>query len=104
MIRSLPARRRWVRICGAVVALGVPSAGAGGQAERLTPMDLFRIEYAFDPQISADGEWIAYVRQWADVMTDQYYSNIWLIRSDGSGHRPLTTGKFFERSPRWSPD
>jgi dipeptidyl aminopeptidase/acylaminoacyl peptidase len=104
MIRLCSERRRWVRIYGAVAALGMPSAGAGGQADRLTPMDLFRIEYALDPQISADGEWIAYVRQWADVMTDQYYSNIWLIRSDGTAHRPLTTGKFFERSPRWSPN
>ena len=81
----------------------VPSDTAG-QAAGLTPMDLFRVEYALDPQISVDGQWIAYVRQRPDVMTDRFYSNIWLVRVDGSQHRPLTSGKFFDRSPRWSPD
>ena len=37
-------------------------------------------------------------------MTDMNYSNLWLVRADGSGHRPLTTGKFTDNSPRWSPD
>ena len=33
-------------------------------------------------------------RHWSDAMTDKQYSNIWLVKSDGSGHRPLTSGKF----------
>jgi acylaminoacyl-peptidase len=37
-------------------------------------------------------------------MTDRRYSNIWLLKSDGSMHRPLTSGKYTEDSPRWSPD
>ena len=74
------------------------------QTDRLTEMNVFDLEYASDPRISPDGEWVVYVRQFADVMTDMNYSNLWLVRSDGSGHRPLTTGKFLDNSPRWSPD
>lgn len=72
--------------------------------QKLTPADLFKFEYAADPQISPDGQWVAYVRQWQDVMTDRRYSNIWLVKADGSDNRPLTTGKFSESSPRWAPD
>ena len=74
------------------------------QTDRLTEMSVFDLEYASDPRISPDGEWVVYVRQFADVMTDMNYSNLWLVGSDGSGHRPLTTGKFLDNSPRWSPD
>lgn len=74
------------------------------QTDRLTEMSVFDLEYASDPRISPDGEWVVYVRQFADVMTDMNYSNLWLVRSDGGEHRPLTTGKFLDNSPRWSPD
>ena len=74
------------------------------QTDRLTEMSVFELEYASDPRISPDGEWVVYVRQFADVMTDMNYSNLWLVRSDGGEHRPLTTGKFLDNSPRWSPD
>ena len=70
----------------------------------LSPADIFQLEYAADPAISPDGAWIAYVRRWSDPMTDRRYSNIWVVKRDGSGHRPLTSGKFSEDSPAWSPD
>jgi acylaminoacyl-peptidase len=65
---------------------------------------LFELEWATDPQVSPDGQWVAYARRYPDVMTDRYYSNIWLVRTDGTEHRPLTTGKFVETAPRFSPD
>jgi len=37
-------------------------------------------------------------------MTDKRYSNLWIINSDGTDHRPLTTGNRSDSSPRWSPD
>jgi len=87
----------------AVFVLLLPSP-AVAQTDRLTEMDVFNLEYAADPQISPDGDWVVYVRQFADVMTDMNYSNLWLVRADGSDSRPLTTGNFNDGSPRWSPD
>jgi acylaminoacyl-peptidase len=80
------------------------AGGLEAQTARLGPMDVFNLEYASDPQISPDGQWIAYVREYFDVMTDRRYSNLWLIRSDGTDNRPITTGKYNEGQPRWSPD
>jgi dipeptidyl aminopeptidase/acylaminoacyl peptidase len=74
------------------------------QARPLAPADLFALAYASDPQVSADGQWVAYVRQWSDPATDRRHSNIWVVKADGSDHRPLTGGAFTEHSPRWSPD
>jgi acylaminoacyl-peptidase len=79
-------------------------AAARAQANRLTPQDIFQLEYAADPAISPDGQWVAYVRQYSDVATDRRYSNIWLVKADGTEQRPITTGKFNDGSPQWSPD
>ncbi len=74
------------------------------QSDRLSASDIFDMEFATDPQISPDGEWVVYVRQFADIMTDRRYSNLWILRADGSDHRPLTSGHFGDHTPRWSPD
>ena len=84
--------------------LALITSPLAAQTDRLTEMNVFDLEYASDPRISPDGEWVVYVRQFADVMTDMNYSNLWLVGSDGGEHRPLTTGKFLDNSPRWSPD
>lgn len=86
------------------VVVGVAIAPLAAQETRLTAADVFSLEYASEPQVSPDGQMVVYVRQWSDPMTDRRYSNIWLVRSDGSGHRPITSGKFTDGSPRWSPD
>lgn len=80
-----------------------PSTGTA-QSNRLSANDIFDMEFATDPRISPDGEWVIYFRQFADIMTDRRYSNLWILRADGSDHRPLTTGHFSDHSPRWSPD
>ena len=67
-------------------------------------IDIFQLEYAADPRISPDGQHIVYVRSFMDIMSDRRRSNLWILRSDGSDHRPLTSGNENHRSPRWSPD
>src|SRR5712692_4847121 len=70
-------------------------------SHKLTAMDEFQIQLPTDPQISPDGKKIVYVRRFADAVTDKRYSNLWIINTDGSDHRPLTTGNRSDTSPRW---
>jgi len=70
----------------------------------LEPMDVFDIEYISDPQISPDGEHVAFVRNGKDIMTDGGKAEIWLTDFDGSNMRPLLTGEHRFSNPRWSPD
>ena len=78
-------------------------AGGAQAAQPLEFMDVFELEYASDAQISPDGERVAYVRHFNDVMTDRRYENIWIVDADGANHRPLSAGKHKANSPRWSP-
>ena len=66
--------------------------------------DVFELEIAADPQISPDGSQVAYLRQSMDIMIDRARSNIWVIDSNGRGHRPLLSGTDDFSSPRWSPE
>lgn len=77
---------------------------ARAQGTPLAPSDVFAMVYAGDPQISPDGQWVAYVQKWSDIQTDKRYSNIWLVRADGTQRRALSEGALVESAPRWSPD
>ena len=67
-------------------------------------LDVFELQYARDPQISPDGNYILYVRTEMDIMKDGRSSSIWILNADGSNHQKLTSSTRNESSPRWSPD
>lgn len=73
-------------------------------ARMFKPEDIFKLEYAADPQISPNGKRLVYVRTAMDIMTDGRTSNLWIVNTDGSEHRPLLSGKQQFSSPRWSPN
>jgi acylaminoacyl-peptidase len=66
------------------------------------PIDVFDLEYVSNTQISSNGEKVLYQRNFNDIMTDESFSNIWLINYDGTNNRPITTGNFKDNSPKWS--
>jgi len=84
--------------------ISISSLRAQEAPRKLSVMDEFQIQLPTDPQVSPDGKRIVYVRRFADPMTDKRYANLWIINSDGTDHRPLTTGNRSDTSPRWSPD
>lgn len=66
-------------------------------------LDVFELEYASDPRISPDGEFIVYVRRGMDIMTNKAYGRLWILNRNGTQHRKLTSREVNESSPRWSP-
>ena len=66
------------------------------------PIDVFNLEYVSNTEISPNGNRILYQRNFNDIMTDESFSNIWVINFDGSDNRPITTGNFKDNSPKWS--
>lgn len=68
----------------------------------LMNLDVFDMEWATNPQISPDGKRIVYQRRGFDIMTDGTNSEIWIVNTDGSGHRLLIEGS--SSSPQWSPN
>src|SRR5499433_972366 len=66
--------------------------------------DLARLREVRDPQISPDGQLVAYVVSTLDVKEDKTNSHIWMIGFDGKIERQMTWSQESESSPRWSPD
>jgi hypothetical protein len=64
----------------------------------------FRVGDAGFTAESPGGKRIVYVRQFAGVMEDKRRSKPWIVNFDGSGHRPLTTGKYSDSAPQWPAD
>jgi len=85
------------------LACAAPTLAAEDQAKELSPRDLFALQYAADPEISADGREVAYVRVGYDVMTDKAKRSIWLIDTANGEQSPLGGGPASQSNPRWSP-
>ena len=97
------ALRRSVSILFAFLCLSFMAAGqTGGRPLKLD--DLFKIKNVGDPQVSPDGQWVAYVVSSIDVKADKSDSNIWMVSWDGNTQRQITFSSDSETSPRWSPD
>ena len=67
--------------------------------------DIFKIKNISDPQLSPDGEWVAYVVSSIDEKADRSSSDIWMVSYDGTITRQITfSAADSESQPRWSPD
>src|SRR5258706_5859684 len=66
--------------------------------------DLARFRDVRDPQVSPDGQWVAYVVSTVDIKEDKTNTHIWMVSFDGKSDRQITWSQDSETSPRWSPD
>ena len=65
--------------------------------------DLNRIHYVQEPQISPNGQFVAFVKVTPDPLERGYMRNVWLYQLDGGGAFQLTRGDK-DSQPSWSPD
>ena len=70
----------------------------------MTPHDMTRIRFLSDPQLSPDGQRVAFVVTMLSAERDEYLSNIWVVDTAGGAPRRFTTGPGRDTAPRWSPD
>ena len=70
----------------------------------LVPDDFYRVQDVTDPQVSPDGQWVAYVVTTNDRQADEARSAIWMVSWDGSQRLALTSAADGTSKPRWSPD
>ena len=66
--------------------------------------DLTRFRDVRDPQVSPDGQSVAYVVATIDAKEDKSNSHIWIVSMDGKSDRQVTFSQDSENSARWSPD
>src|SRR5437762_11943146 len=88
-----------------LLALIAATVLSGQTARRPLKLDdLARFRDVRDPQLSPDGQWVAYVVSTVEVKDDKSVTHIWMVGYDGKNDRQLTFSQDNESSPRWSPD
>jgi dipeptidyl aminopeptidase/acylaminoacyl peptidase len=70
----------------------------------ITVDDLFQLHEVRDPQISDDGQWVAYTVSTASLKEDKTETRIWMSPAGGGDPIVMTAEKVSSSHPRWSPD
>ncbi|MBN2029436.1 S9 family peptidase [bacterium] len=74
------------------------------QKRAFTLEDLYRIQGIGDPQISPEGDRIAFTVTKYNLREGTQNTNIWMMQADGSDPRQMTRSDQSDGHPRWSPD
>ena len=83
------------------------SIAANAQEDEGRPLsvdDYFALQYPDSPQVSPDGEWVAFTVSGQDLENDSRWSGIWRISTAGGEPLPMTARESSAWRPRWLPD
>jgi dipeptidyl aminopeptidase/acylaminoacyl peptidase len=101
----------WFRGLTMFVAAGVCFCGAESSAQQaqsgprpISVTDIFAFRDLHDPQISPEGQWIAYAIGTVNREEDKNEERIWMVPAAGGEAIPLTAEDVSSSHPRWSPD
>ncbi|MEP1097108.1 MAG: S9 family peptidase [Cyclobacteriaceae bacterium] len=82
-----------------------PSIAISQESKRpLSIDDVLNLKTVRSPQISPDGQWIAYTVSEMDLKKDKSETRIWMIPAKGGEARAMTGKGYSASQPRWSPD
>ena len=80
-------------------------AAVGAYAQEKHPFsvhDMLAMERISDPQVSPNGDLVAFVLRTIDLEANKGRSDVWLVATDGTGLRQLTEDPANDSDPRWS--
>ncbi len=66
--------------------------------------DQFAIKRVGSPEVSPDGEWVAYTVSTTNLEKDESATQIWMVSTRGGNPIPLSMSGESASSPKWSPD
>ena len=100
--KKTPSKPSWR---GAIIlAIGFITSPLGFAADRFTFEDITVVKDVGAPQLSPEGNWVAYTVTANDHDKDEQVTHIWMSSWDGKQQLQLTNSNTSEYSPRWSPD
>ena len=82
------------------------AAASASVAAPFTVEDLVRLKRLSDPQISPDGNVLAFVQRETDMDANRGRTSLWLLdlREPGAEPQRASGGNFNDSSPRWAQD
>jgi dipeptidyl aminopeptidase/acylaminoacyl peptidase len=73
-------------------------------ARNITIDDYFQIRDVGQPELSPDGQWVAYTVRTKMLKEDNNETRIWMVSTHGGEALPMTAEGVSSGHPRWSPD
>src|SRR5258708_3858566 len=80
------------------------SPAAPSTPRSITIDDYFQIRDVSQPELSADGQWVAYAVRTRMLKEDKNEQRLWMVSTHGGDAIPLTAEGVSSAHPRWSPD
>ncbi|MEO6708040.1 MAG: S9 family peptidase [Planctomycetota bacterium] len=90
-------------MCSLAFAFFAPALFAQ-EKHGLTIDDMLAMDRISDPQLSPDGQWVAYNLRTTDLAANKGRTDVWITRLDGSPPRRLTAHEASDGNARWSAD
>ena len=87
--------------------VGIPlgdSRAASSDTHPFSIHDMLAMDRISDPQVSPDGKLIVFTLRKTDLEADKGRTDLWLIDTDGTDLRRLTSHPEGDFNPRWAPD
>lgn len=66
--------------------------------------DMLAMDRISEPQVSPDGKWVVFTLRKTDLAANRGRTDLWLVGTDGTGLRQLTSHPSGDSSPQWAPD
>jgi len=85
-----------------VICLALSGSLAFAQKRNITEKDLFDFIWIGDPQVSPDGERVAFVRVTVNEKKEGYNTSIWSVPTAGAEEPHQLTKGDHDSAPRWS--
>src|SRR5947209_5996033 len=77
---------------------------ASSTPRNITIDDYFQIRDVSQPELSPDGQWVAYSVRTRMLKEDKNEQRLWMVSTKGGDAIPLTAEGVSSSHPRWSPD
>ncbi len=88
-----------------LLCLGLPvSSAQAGETHPFSVHDMLAMDRISDPHVSPNGEQVVFTLRTTDLEADKGLTDLWTVRTDGTGLRRLTSHAAGDSSGRWAPD
>ncbi len=87
----------------AVPAPGIHPPNPSVETHPFSVQDMLAMDRISDSRVSPDGKWVLFNVRETDLKANRGRTDIWLVGTDGSGLRRLTSHPAADFSARWSP-
>jgi dipeptidyl aminopeptidase/acylaminoacyl peptidase len=104
IIRGIAFASLVVTISSCALAQESTTKPAPTTPRSITVDDYFQIREVAQPELSPDGQWVAYAVRTRMLKEDKNEQRLWMVSTRGGDSIPLTAEGVSSSHPRWSPD